>query len=62
MKLRRLLMFCKAMILILLNGTQWQLSDANDAKAAAMTCKRQYNSCLAKFTKVKTNTYRAICK
>ena len=50
------------MILILLNGTQWQLSDVNDAKAAAMTCKRQYNSCLAKFTKVKTNTYRAICK
>lgn len=55
-------MFCKAMILILLNGTQWQLSDVNDAKAAAMTCKRQYNSCLSKFTKVKTNTYRAICK
>lgn len=55
-------MYCATIVLLLLNGSQWEFRDLNDFKRAATSCKTRYNSCLSKFVKVKKDTYRAICK
>lgn len=55
-------MFCAIMTLILLNGQEWTLRDAREARTAAITCKRRYGTCLKSFTKKGYNDYRAICE
>jgi hypothetical protein len=55
-------MYCKIIVLLLLNGSNWELRDLNDFRAAAKTCKRRYNQCLAKFVKKGDDNYHAECK
>jgi hypothetical protein len=55
-------MYCKILVLLLLKGTTWELRDLNDFRAAANTCKKRYNQCLAKFVKKGDNNYHAECK
>ena len=55
-------MYCKLLILLLLNGTTWEFKDLNDFETAASTCKERYNQCLAKFVKKGDSNYHAECK
>lgn len=55
-------MYCKVLVLLLLNGTNWEFRDLNDFKAAAKTCKTRYNQCLAEFVKKGEGNYHAECK
>ena len=55
-------MYCKVLVLLLLNGSMWEFRDLNDFRAAAKTCKKRYNQCLAKFVKKGDNNYHAECK